>query len=248
METPQASAELSFDKATYMAEAGAGPPCANCNGALGDQYWQWQSRAICESCRGRVASVLEASQSKKAFGRAALLGGATALGCGIAYAIFVAVTDYQLALVTIAIAFLIAKVMRRCSAGIGGRKFQILAVALTYLASAMGYAPAVWSGLREASATHQEAKGPKSAAVSAAVQEKNESSAEQAGLGGAIVGVALIFAFTLAAPILAATDAPIGLLIVGFGLWEAWKLSRGVPLSLDGPYRVAPAATGPPAA
>ena len=31
-----------------------------------------------------------------------------------------------------------------------------------------------------------------------------------------------------------------GLLIVGFGLWEAWKLTRGLPLSLEGPFRVAP--------
>jgi hypothetical protein len=58
--------------------------------------------------------------------------------------------------------------------------------------------------------------------------------------------VAILLAITLAAPVLAATSAPIGLLIVGFGLWEAWKLSRGLPLTLDGPYRTAPA-TGPPA-
>jgi len=35
---------------------------------------------------------------------------------------------------------------------------------------------------------------------------------------------------------------------VVFGLWEAWKLSRGIPLTIDGPYRVAPPSTGPPLA
>ena len=43
------------------------------------------------------------------------------------------------------------------------------------------------------------------------------------------------------------TEAPIGVLIVGFGLWEAWKLSRGIPIRIEGPYRVAPS-TGPPVA
>jgi hypothetical protein len=58
--------------------------------------------------------------------------------------------------------------------------------------------------------------------------------------------VAIFLAITLAAPLLAATNAPMDLVIVGFGLWEAWKLSRGLPLTLDGPYRAAPA-TGPAA-
>jgi hypothetical protein len=59
--------------------------------------------------------------------------------------------------------------------------------------------------------------------------------------------VVAIFALTMAAPFLVAVEAPLGLLIVGFALWEAWRMSRGLPLSLDGPYRVAPTTSSPAA-
>jgi hypothetical protein len=236
METPGAAVDLSFEKATY-AKAEGGPPCANCKGPLGERYWEWLSRAVCEDCRGKLSALFEASQSRKAFMRAVLLGGATALGCGIAYAVFVALTDYQLVLLTIGIAFVIAKVVRRCSAGLGGRRYQILAVLLTYFASAMGYAPAVMTSLKEHSAAKQAAEAPSSGETK-----------HPGGLVNAIIGIALLLAITLAAPVLAATEAPLGLLIVGFGLWEAWKLSKGVPISLNGPYRRSAVATGPPVA
>jgi hypothetical protein len=249
--------DLSFDKATYTHDASAGPPCSNCKGPLGEQYWQWQTRSVCAKCRGQLSELLERSQSKSAFWRAVWLGSATALGCGVAYAIFVAVANFQFALVTIGIAFLIAKVMRRCSAGVGGRKYQILAVVLTYVASAMGYAPGVMSGLRgdsdEAeSASQPTAAGakpdrPKSAARAREAREAHAPTNEHVGAGQLLLGLALIFGITLAAPILAATEAPMGLLIVGFGLWEAWKLSRGLPLTLDGPYRAGAAGPESPA-
>jgi hypothetical protein len=248
VESSEAGPALSFDRAEYTGSAESGPPCANCARPLGEQYWQWQAKPICESCRGGLSALLAESQSQKAFARAALLGGATALGSGVAYAVFVALTHYQLALVTIGIAFLIAKVMRRCSGGIGGRKYQILAVVLTYLASAMGYAPGVYAGFRSA-ASEQEA-GPHAtvapAANGAPATDHGSSGDGRPGAGAFVAAFAMFLAFTLAAPILAATEAPIGLLIVGFGLWEAWKLLRGLPISLDGPYR-ATAATGPPA-
>jgi hypothetical protein len=267
LDTAEASTELSFDKATYTG-GDAAVPCAHCSGALGEQYWQWQTRPVCATCRTRIEQTLVASQSRPAFLRAVLLGGLTALGCGIAYAVFVALTDYQLALVTIGIAYLVAKVLRRCSSGIGGRKYQILAIVLTYIASAMGYAPGVIKGAMDgAHESHASEAGksasqaaPVSGAAAHAERESAGTQAQQAhsvgsafgalltGLAMLFAGVALLFLVTLAAPILAATQAPLGLLIVAFGLFEAWKLTRGVPLAVEGPFRAAPAASPAPAA
>lgn len=39
-------------------------------------------------------------------------------------------------------------------------------------------------------------------------------------------------------PILAGMSSPIGLIIVGFALWEAWKLNRRVPLEFNGPFMI----------
>jgi hypothetical protein len=60
------------------------------------------------------------------------------------------------------------------------------------------------------------------------------------------VAAVVVVVISLAAPFLEITDSPLGLLIVLFGLWEAWKLSRGVTLNIEGPLRVGAAAPHPP--
>jgi hypothetical protein len=229
---------LRFDRATYGSTAETGVPCAKCKGSIGDAYWKWQRQIVCARCREELAKFLDDSQSQARLGKAILLGGATALGCGIAYAVFVATTRIQFALATIGIAFVIARVVRKASAGIGGRRFQAVAVALTYVAATMGYLPGIWAGLQEASAEHRQ--------KAAATSESGDAGAPQAGDArpgkvsaiDLVVAVGWLIGIMLAAPFLEAANAPLGLLIVGFGLWEAWKLSRGPPLQIEGPYAV----------
>ena len=52
--------------------------------------------------------------------------------------------------------------------------------------------------------------------------------------------LAIVFAVALAAPFLAGAKNLIGLLIIGFALYEAWKLNKRVPLQIAGPFRLAP--------
>jgi hypothetical protein len=92
--------ELSFDRAVYAHPEGAAP-CSECQTPLASEYWTWQSRLLCASCRERTQRTFQEAASTASFGKAAFLGGLTALGCGIAYAIFVAVSNIQLALATI---------------------------------------------------------------------------------------------------------------------------------------------------
>jgi hypothetical protein len=241
VEAGEAGGDLNFERATYT-QSEAGPPCASCNGPLSDEYWEFSSRPICGNCQGQIAATLEASRSRATFIRGIVQGGATAFACGVAYAIFVQLTDYQLALITIGIAYVIAKVLRRVSGGAGGRRYQVLAVILTYLASAMGYAPAIVAGLDSS------AEAPAKTSGTAATTPANPEPGAPGGVSvvGLVLAAGFFLAVTLAAPFLAAMDAPIGLLIVGFGLWEAWKLTGGVPLVLGGPYRRTAVATGPP--
>jgi hypothetical protein len=43
----------------------------------------------------------------------------------------------------------------------------------------------------------------------------------------------------LAAPFLELTHAPpFGILIIGFGLYEAWRRAAPLPMEVTGPYRV----------
>jgi hypothetical protein len=235
--------DLRFDRATYTKGPDTGVPCASCKGALGDSYWRWQQHTICGRCREGIARQLADSQSNKRLAKAVLTGGATALACGIAYAMFVSATHIQFALATIGIAFVIARVVRKASGGIGGTRFQVVAVALTYLSATMGYIPGIWGALRDASAKHHAAEAaskdsPSSPEAAATSSSAPEAAKPKPSVGGLLVAVAWLVGLMLAAPFLEATEAPLGLLIVGFGLWEAWKLSRGPPARLEGPFRV----------
>jgi hypothetical protein len=52
----------------------------------------------------------------------------------------------------------------------------------------------------------------------------------------------VVIGIAAAAPVLAGAQNIIGILIIGFALWEAWKLNRGVKLVFSGPFAMAPAA------
>jgi ribose/xylose/arabinose/galactoside ABC-type transport system permease subunit len=249
--------ELSFERAEYEGRPQAAACCQACASPLSGEYYKWQAQLLCARCKDSVADTLLRAQSPRMLGKAVLLGGAVALGCGIAYAVFVALTGYQLALVTIGIAYVVAKVVRRASSGLSGRKFQILAVAFTYGASSLGYFPAVWKAVtsesRDGPAVHAAAASASTDPAPGSVVARGDRAAapsdkpEKApSAGGLVVALAFLFALVMAAPVLAAKEAPFGLLIVAIGLWEAWRLSRPVPVAVEGPYRLAPSGPVPP--
>lgn len=201
--------ELQFDKATYEA-AGSGVPCAACGQPLAGEYWEWQRQMLCSACATRADDAVKRAVAGASFGKALALGSVAALGCGIAYALFVTLTKFQLALATIGIAYVVARVVRHASGGLSGPQFQALAVGLTYVASSMGYFPYV------------------------------EDLPMPDGVAGQLGAIAHLVGSMLVAPIVEIPRAPLGAFIVLFGLWEAWKLSRGVAPRLLGPFRLAP--------
>jgi hypothetical protein len=255
---------LRFDRADYEKAPGAGPRCGVCKGPLAPEYWRWQGVIFCSACRPKVGDKIAESQSRGAYAKAALQGAGVALACGIGYAVFVGVTKMQLALVTIGIAYVVARVVRKASGGLGGKRFQILAVALTYFASTMGYAPGIIKGVREMQAKREAAAvystGSDDSPAYESARDGNASEAHGAappasdaaghahtatprgGMRSMIFGLAFLLGLMLAAPFLEITSAPIGVIIVLIGLWQAWKLTRGVPIAIEGPYRVAPPA------
>jgi hypothetical protein len=240
---------IDFDRAKYRAQDGgasaSAAPCAHCNQPIEGEYWKVQTQAVCKRCRDQVSELVGRAASTKSLGKAALHGGLVALGCGIGYAIFVGVTHIQLALVTIGIAFVVARVVRKASGGVGGRRFQVLAVALTYLASTMGYVPGVYKGLMEGSEKTQHAEVAKNGADVGANAQPPADQAEtpkQNPFAALAIAVGILLAISLAAPFLELTEAPLGLLIVLFGLWEAWKLTREAHIVIEGPFQLAPSA------
>jgi hypothetical protein len=188
--------KLRFDRVEYNVSAeDAAPavPCANCERGIQGQYWKWRTYLVCDACRDSLAKKFAETQSSGSFAKAVLMGGGVALACGIGYAIFSAVTHFELALITIGIAVVVAKTVRKASGGLSGPRFQVLAVALTYLASTMGYVPFV----------------------------------------GVLFPVGPFIEMTAGG-----LGALLGPLIIFFGLRQAWRLSRGVPVVIEGPFRL----------
>ena len=54
----------------------------------------------------------------------------------------------------------------------------------------------------------------------------------------------LFLLFALAAPFLFGVGNLMGLVIIAIGVYQAWKLTRAVPLSLTGPFTLAPEGGG----
>lgn len=231
-ELTQEPGELQFDRVEpARSEAPAAFACSFCSTPLDSSYYEINGRAACESCRDRVEQQVGAGAGAGGFGRAALAGlGAAAVGSGIYYAVR-ALTGYEIGLVAILVGFMVGKAVRWGTLGRGGRGYQVLAVFLTYMSISSTYLPVIFKSFAEAR------KG-KTAAAAQVDPAPKPAAGKGLTPGKILVGLGALFLIAAAGPILAGMQSPILLLIVGFGLWEAWKLNRRFPLTITGPLAV----------
>ncbi len=156
------------------------------------------------------------------------------------------ITGYEIGLVAIVVGLMVGIAVQRGAKGRGGPRYQALAIFLTYTGIALNYAPdvtqALLKGADESAATAQSAGTSTPTSTPGKVTDEKPM-----GFGGAVgalfVFALLVVALSYAAPFLGGIQNILGLLIIGFALYEAWKINRRVPL--QGPYRtaaVAPAA------
>ncbi len=63
---------------------------------------------------------------------------------------------------------------------------------------------------------------------------------EPFGLLQVLLLFGVVVALAFAAPFLGGVQNIIGIFIIGFALWEAWKINRQIPLVITGPYQIGP--------
>ena len=239
-------AKIDFERAEFAEPAGEHVACGICKRAITTAYFQYLGKILCDACREIVSRSIGDARRGATLGKAVLLGGGAALGCGIGYAIFAGLSGVHFALVTIAMGWAIGRVIQKVTRGFGSVRHQVLAVALTYCASSMGYLPMVFEGLRGAAqGTEQGVAGAPGAAPAAPAAPAAEPTGEGPGLLLSLALLAaLTTALTLAAPFLdlaGGFSGILGLLIIFFGLRTAWRVSRGVDAPITGPHALAPA-------
>src|SRR5215472_13424880 len=133
MSTPQ------FGTAEYQPKQQA-DTCKLCGQPVGASYYRVGDAMTCGSCAEKVQRE-GPKDSHAAFTRALLFGiGASLLGL-ILYSAVAIITGLIIGWVSFAVGYIVAKAMMIGSKGIGGRRYQIAAVILTYAAVSMAAIP-----------------------------------------------------------------------------------------------------------
>jgi len=217
--------------------------CRICSGQIYGEYFRVNSQMACGKCAGEARDG-QPSDSHAAFARALAMGAGAALLGLILYSTVAIVTGWTIGYVALAVGWLVAKAMTKGSNGMGGRRYQIAAVLLTYAAISLSSIPLLISyAVKDHSeSTHQaasaDASGSSAANSNEAHQTGHPANSGSINWGAALAQLAL---WGLASPFLELADPAhgvIGLFILFIGLSIAFRLTASKPLDVDGPFSV----------
>jgi len=224
--------ELPPDQAGDTASA-PGVVCRGCGAAITTEYFDLAGTPVCEACRTAIERAQDAARGWPRFARAAAFGSVAAIAGAILYYAVIAITNLEIGLVAIVIGFMVGFAVTKGTGGYGSRRYQLLAVFLTYFAVGLAYMPLVVNQTANSASTR---KGSERAADIAADQAPTRPL--PGGLAGAVVALLLL---TLALPVLMVIGSlPSGLIsavIIGIGMRQAWRMTAAPP-ALTGPYRL----------
>jgi predicted lipid-binding transport protein (Tim44 family) len=242
-----------FGTAEYSSASGPNL-CKSCQQELTGTYFRINGSLACEKCT-RQLQAQTPKDTHSVYVRGILFGIGGAIAGLILYSAFGIITGIEIGYVALAVGWLVGSAIRKGSNGVGGRRYQIAAVALTYAAVSLSAVPIGLSYLMKekkpaAASTASASPSAGSAADPGGTSPSDDTVApaqpatQQKGLG-ALVG-ALLFA-GLASPFLelqAGFPGIIGLVIIFVGMRIAWKMTGAPPLEILGPFQ----ANAPPAA
>jgi hypothetical protein len=218
--------------------------CRICGNPISGEYYRVNTQMACGKC-ALEAKAGQPSDSHAAFARGLLLGAGAALLGLILYAAFTIISGLYLGYIALGVGWLVGMAISKGSGGMGGRRYQIAAVVLTYCAISIAAIP-IWIayGMKHAKShtaqTQQNAGSTASDASSARENAAEQPSApsEKPNLVKFLVQALFI---GLASPFLELRDpfhGLIGLVILFVGLRIAFKMTAVKPLDVDGPYSV----------
>jgi hypothetical protein len=238
--------ELDLDRAEFATEPS--PICASCSTPITDSYFTTGSNLLCERCHAALKEAKPAGSAPARMLGAFFLGGVAAIVAGGLWLLVTELTGYEIGLIAIVVGFLVGGAVRMGARHAGGLFYQLLAVFLTYSAIVMTYVPAiatefenseefresVIAGFEEAQLAAEE----RDAAESDLAAEVDEDGAADTAQTVALAAWAIAIPVAFAAPFLAGFENVIGILIIGFALWQAWRMNARPKIDLKGPFRL----------
>ncbi|HEV2287216.1 MAG TPA: hypothetical protein VGR80_14315 [Steroidobacteraceae bacterium] len=238
----------------------ASPPaadgaCRACGQSIRGAWYRVNDAPVCTACTERLQRELP-RDSHQAFVRGLLFGvGAAVIGF-ILYVGFAIATGLVIGYVSLAVGYLVGKGISLGSRGVGGRRYQIAALVLTYMAVSLAAVPiaiSVHMKHKRAAQTTQLIGAPAAPLTSEAPTPQAAAAPSPAPVPAAAAPPAMSFAralgtltlLGLASPFLELADPVhgiIGLIILLVGLRIAWRLTSPRRLEISGPIAEAQSA------
>ncbi|WP_406700784.1 hypothetical protein V5E97_18520 [Singulisphaera sp. Ch08] len=268
---PEANSDepLQFDNAEYATRVPGRLTCTACQNEVENTYYEINGVTVCDACRTQIETQRVGGSSLLRFAKATLFGSLAAFLGFMIYFGVMELLNIEIGLIAILVGFMVGTAVRSGSRHRGGWAYQVLAVSLTYAAISASYlATAIADHIQAAEAEanpgkpmeptalegkEKEVEGPQEPPTDRVGNDRLEPQAGEKRIAQdnpqtlmpAILLVSLLIE-SLKLPILANLSSPIGLLIVGFALWEAWKLNRPVSLVFNGPFSFGGESAPPP--
>jgi hypothetical protein len=211
-------------------------PCAACRRPISGPYFMVNAARVCGECADKIQAQVP-KDSHAAFVRSLVFGIGGAVIGFLLYVIVALATGLMIGFVSLAVGFIIGKAMHMGSGGVGGRRYQVVAVLLTYLAVSMSAVPIAIQQFREHHAQPQ-------AAATGSAQAPDAQAPAPKGHVNVGKAVGLLALLGIASPFLALKDPThglIGLIILFVGMRFAWRFTAGRVIRVSGPHAPAPA-------
>jgi len=239
-----------FGTAEYKSASGP-DRCKSCQQELSGAYFRINGLLACEKCT-RQLQAQTPRDTHAAYVRGILFGVGGAIAGLILYSAFGIATGIRLGYIALAVGWLVGAAIKKGSNGIGGRRYQIAAVTLTYAAVSLSAIPVgIYYILKEKNPVQISRASGSSPAPnttetgSAPSQDDPPASGQRSTPSLTSAAGALLFA-GLASPFLELTEGVsglIGLVIIFVGIRIAWKMTGAPRIDILGPFQ----ANAPPA-
>jgi hypothetical protein len=228
------TAGLQLDRAEF--DGSHATSCGACAKTLTTEYYEANGAIVCADCCATLRAVGTAGTSLTRGIRAFGAGAAAALAGSILYYAILAISGYEFGLIAIVVGMAVGKAVNWGAHGRGGWRYQTMAIALTYLAIVSAYVPVIVSEIRKQPAAVEASTKPGETATPTA----HKPAADEAPLTttGAIAAIAILIGLVLALPFLSGVQNIMGVIIIGIGLYEAWKFNRKGQVNITGPHAI----------
>ena len=236
---------LSFDRAHYEGDPPPADACAYCHRALPTDYYRVGPHLACSNCASHAQSLIP-PDAHSAYTRALLFGlVASVLACAI-YSLLQINLTFNIGYFAIGVGWIIGFAMKKGAQHHGGRRYQITAAILTYVAITVSFVPATLHQMnkQKAGTTASSSSSQSSATDDANPSADNPTTPTPAkpktGIRTFLAAILLLLGIGLVSPVLILFSSPfmglIHLFIIYLGVQFAWKFTASPTVVVQGPF------------